>query len=220
VLAVVFAAGFPAAAIAQTTTVSGGQFRNRQVVDQSLLHRGRMEIALSLAGAMSFGSVTPEGGTTSSQSSIYVTPAVVGGYMLTDNIELRLSLGAQLVSQTVNDQKVQSTTSFVGALQGLYQRDLVLGLAWYAGVGAGGFYGNRDVLASAMTRLRYTNVGGLGQVLLGLLMQPGPTVLLRGGVRADFLFGSDSPEDAMLAAKTSFFNTQIVFELSLGWRFG
>ncbi len=207
-------------ALAQQTRVTGGQFRDHTVVDDTLDRAGRIELALNVAGAMSFGSVTPDGGTSQSQTNIYVTPSLVGGYMLTDNIELRLSLGAQYLGQSVGDQTSITNVAGVAALQGLYQRDLILGLAIYGGLGAGGFYGSRTEDATMGLELRYTSVGGLGQLLLGLLMMPGPRLLLRGGLRADFLFGSDSPNVAGMGVSRSFFTAQILFEVALGLRFG
>lgn len=222
VAAAVIALSSAGRAAAQTNVTDGG-FRRQTIVDESLNIRGRIELGLNVAGAMSFGSTTPDGGTSVSQSNVYVSPALVGGYMLTDNIELRLSLGAQLISQSVGDAASLTNTGFVGAVQALYQRDLILGMALYAGVGGGGFYGSRTAAAASAPGLeeRFTNAGGLGQLMFGLLMMPGPRLLLRGGLRADFLFGSETPNDSASAVpKTSFFTTQILFDVALGLRFG
>lgn len=210
---------------AAQTTVTGGGFRQQTVVDQTLNIKGRIELGLNLAGAMSFGSTTPEGGESVSQSNVYITPALIGGYMLTDNIELRLSLGAQLISQSVGDNTSLTNTGFVGAVQALYQKDLILGMALYAGVGGGGFFGSRtaqvDAGGAATLEERFSSSGGLGQVMLGLLMMPGPRLLLRGGLRADFLFGSESADNAAsVVPDSSFVTTQILFDVGLGFRFG
>lgn len=204
------------------TSVQGGQFRQQRVVDDTLNRQGRWELGLNVAGAMSFGSSTPDGGDSFSQSNLYLTTSAVVGYMLLDNLELRLALGLQYVGQSVGDDDSISSPGFVGALQGLYQKDLTLGLAIYAGIGVGGFYGSRTIDAGGGLERRFTSVGAVGQALLGLLMMPGPRLILRGGLRADFLFGSESPEDDMggTIPDTSFFTTQILFDVSIGLRFG
>lgn len=205
------------------TYVTGGQFRQQTVVDQTLNVKGRVELGLNVAGAMSFGSSTPDGGESVSQSNIYVTPALIGGYMITNNIELRLSVGAQLINQSVGDTTSFTNTGFVGALQALYQKDLILGMAIYAGLGGGGFIGSRTAEAGGAGGLeeRFSSSGGLGQLMLGLLMMPGPRLLLRGGLRADFLFGSESSDDpASPLPDTSFVTTQILFDVAIGFRFG
>jgi hypothetical protein len=217
VVAVVLGQGGLAAA---QTTVTGGSFRQQTVVDETLNRKGRIEVGLNLAGAMSFGSTTPDGGESTSQSNVYVTPALVGGYMLTDSIELRLSVGGQLISQSVGDAASLTNTGFVGALQALYQRDMILGMALYAGLGGGGFYGWRHAEAGSGLEEKFTNSGGLGQLMLGLLMMPGPRLLLRGGLRADFLFGSESStQEGTSIPDSSFFTTQILFDVSIGVRF-
>ncbi len=203
------------------TSVRGGSFRRQVVEDDTLNRQGRWELALNFAGAMSFGSTTPDGGESTSQSNLYVTGSLVAGYMVLDNLELRLSAGAQYIAQSFGEDASISNPGFVGALQALYQKDLVLGLAIYAGLGAGGFYGSRtEEIAGGLER-RFINTGGLGQALLGLLVMPGPRLILRGGIRADFLFGSDSPEDDMGGAipNSSFFTAQILFDVTLGLRF-
>ena len=207
---------------AAQTSVQGGQFRQQRVVDDTLNRKGRWELGLNVAGAMSFGSSTPDGGDSISQSNLYLTASAVVGYMLLDNFELRLAAGLQYVGQSVGDDASISSPGFVGALQALYQRDLVLGLAIYAGVGVGGFYGSRTIEAGMGLERRFTTVGGVGQALLGLLMMPGPRLILRGGLRADFLFGSESPEDDMggTIPDSSFFTTQILFDVAIGLRFG
>lgn len=204
--------------------VTGGQFRQHTVVDDTLLRRGRMEISLNFAGAYSSATVTTEAGDSISQKNSYFNPALIGGYMLTDNIELRVSLGLQYVGSSIGDGEFsQQTISGVLTLQGLYQREFVLGLAGYGGLGAGGYYGWRNVPAPSNPTLnaRFNNVGGVGQALVGLLMQPGARLMLRGGMRLDLLFGSESPADESLGLESqSTFNIQVLAELNIGWRFG
>ena len=211
------------------TRVSGGQFRQHTVVDDTLLRKGRMELALSLAAMYSSNTVSISGTDESStQKNTYVNPALIVGYMVTDAIEVRLSLGGQYLGSSIsNGELSQSALSGVAAVQGLYQRDFVNGLAGYAGVGAGGYYGYRNVPSpdNASLNLRFNHVGGLGQALVGLMMQPSARLLLRGGMRLDMLFGSESPADDDLASTMgvgdshSTFNVQVLAELSIGWRF-
>lgn len=202
------------------TSVQGGNFRRQVVQDDTLNRAGRWELALNIAGALSFGSVTPEGGDSSSQSNLYVTANAIVGYMILDNLELRLALGIQYIGQSAGDVTL-SAPGFVGAIQGLYQKDLVLGLAIYAGIGGGAFYGTRSVDAGGGLSQGFSSVGGVGQVLLGLLMMPGPRLILRGGLRADFLIGNESADDDMggTIPDTSFFTAQILFDVTLGLRF-
>ena len=206
---------WPATTSAQTS-VRGGQFRRQQIDDDTLNRAGRLEFGVNLAGGMSFGTATV-GDRTESLRNIYVAPGLVAGYMATDNFEVRLLLGGQVTNQTVGDTTLNDTWAFNGVLQGLYQRDLILGLAWYAGIGVGGFYGSRFKPDQAGIERRHTNLGGVGQLLGGLLLQPGPRLILRGGVRADFLFGSESLADGS-AESTGFFTSQIYFDLGIGVR--
>jgi len=222
VTATILALGVASSASAQRTSVQNSGFRDSRVVDDTLNRQGRFEVGLNVAGAMSFGSVTPEGGESRSQSNLYLTGSLLAGYMLTDNIELRLSVGMQYIGQSAGDDVSITNPGFVGALQGLYQKDLILGLAIYAGIGAGGFYGSRTIDAGMGFEQRFSSVGGLGQAMLGLLMMPGPRLILRGGLRADFLFGSESPDEdpAGMIGSSSFFTTQILFDVAIGARFG
>jgi hypothetical protein len=213
----------PSALSAQQTYVTGGDFRQQTIEDDTLNRAGRIEVGLNVAGALSFGSVTPDGGEAQSQTNIYVSPALVGGYMLTDNIELRLALGGQFIHQSAGDAAALTNLAFTGAVQGLYQRDLVLGLAIYGGLGLGGFYGWRHEEAGGTMGLeeRFTSAGGLGQLLVGLLMMPGPRLVLRGGLRADVLFGGESPNsEVTMALDRSFLTVQILFDVAIGMRFG
>ena len=218
------AAGPGAGGAVAQQRVTGGQFRQQTVVDDTLLRRGRIEISLNFAGAYSSNTVTAEDGTSSTQKNSYLNPALIGGYMLTDNIELRLSIGAQYLGSSIEGGDLsQQTLSGVLTLQGLYQRDFVLGLAGYVGIGGGGYYGYRNVPSPDMPSLnaRFNNVGGVGQVMLGLLMQPGARLMLRGGMRVDLLFGSETPADeTLMLPSQSTFNIQVIAEMALGWRFG
>lgn len=206
------------------TRVTGGEFRRHTVEDTTLLRRGRIELSLNFAAMYSSNSVTPEGGEAITQKNSYFNPALIAGYMLTDNIELRLSLGAQYIGSSIDGGDFsQETFSGVGTVQALYQRDFVLGLAGYVGLGGGGYFGWRNVpsLTNPGLNVRFNNVGGLGQALIGLLVQPSARLMLRGGVRFDMLFGSETAQDEslMLPAQGTF-NVLFLAELSIGWRFG
>ena len=62
-----------------------------------------------------------------------------------------------------------------------------------AGLGVGGFYSTRSADAGGGLDVRLTGAGFHGQVPFGLLVQPGASLFLRGGIRLDFLYGSESP---------------------------
>lgn len=210
----------PTMAEAQTR-VTGGQFRQHTLVDDTLNRRGRIELGFSLAGAVSFSSVTPEDGDPVSQTNAYLAPSLIGGYMVTDNIEVRLSLGTQWIRSSVNEELSQDAISGVVAVQGLYQHDFILGLAGYAGVGLGGYYGTRSVpIGTDGLNASYANYGGLGQLLVGLVAMPGPRLLLRGGLRLDFLIGAETPQSEVIENTSSTaFNVHALAELAIGWRF-
>ena len=210
-------------AVCLTSSIAGAQdFRENRVRDTSLLEAGRMELGLNLAGAISFGSVSPDGGESVSQTNVYVAPSLIGGYMVTDNIEVRLALGGQYIRQSQADTVANDNWALTGALQGLYQADLFLGLGLYGGLGIGGFWGQGSQALDDGTGLQVglTNTGVLGQLLAGLLMQPGPHLLLRGGLRVDLLYGFESPQVVGVGVDSSFFTTQILFEVAIGWRLG
>lgn len=210
---------FTTPASAQQVRVQGGDFRNRTVQDETLNRASRFELGLNLAGSLSFGTVTPDGGASRNQTNVYFSPALVGGYMITDNFELRIALGMQYVGQDVDGTEAITNLAGTAALQGLYQHDLMLGIALYGGVGLGGFYGSRTEEIPGGLERRFDSAGGIGQLMAGLLMMPGPMVLFRGGLRADFIFGWDTPSDGV-GPGASFFTTQILFEVAIGLRFG
>src|SRR5262245_48185477 len=87
----------PGVALAQLTQYSGGQFRQSEVVDGTLLRAGRIEVGVALAGMWNHSSVTPQGGSTISQNTIYAAPGLVGGYMVLDWLEVRGLLEFQYV---------------------------------------------------------------------------------------------------------------------------
>ncbi len=212
----------PAAASARTA-VSGGQFRDSRVQDASLLNKGRMEFGISFAGTWSRNAVTPEGAEQVVTTNTYLVPGLVVGYMVNDWAEARLLGGLQYLGSTtsVGDAE-QSSTAAVFALQALAQRDFTLGIAGYAGLGGGGYVGSRSEPHPTETdaTVSWSASGGLGQLLFGLLLQPGPHLLMRGGIRLDMLFGSETPPESLPAARAmSTFNVQALAELQVGWRF-
>lgn len=58
----------------------------------------------------------------------------------------------------------------------------------------------------------------MGQVLLGLMAMPGPRLLLRGGLRVDTFFGSESADFETPAEDRSFFNVQVLLAATIGIR--
>ena len=205
-------------------------FRERGTGDESLLRAGRMEVGISMAGSWSRSTVTPEAGEKKSttSTSAYLVPGLVVGYMVTDWLEARVTGGIQSLSSKVEVEGVdeptadQSSTSGVFALQALAQKDFGLGMAGYVGLGAGGYVGSRSKKhpTEPAATVDWSATGGLGQLLLGFMVQPGPHLLLRGGFRVDLLLGSESPPDELEGeSSASVSNAQALAELQIGWRF-
>lgn len=217
----VFAVALPGLAAAQTT-VSGTGFREQRVTDDTLLRAGRWEAGFSLAATYSYAHIAPEGGAASSQHDLYLVPTVVGGYMLLDWLELRLALGVQYVRTATEGGPDQDLFSGVGTIQALAQADFGLGVGGYVGIGLGGYYGWRNQPGpSAGVDYRFTHGGGVGQVLVGLLVQPGASMMLRGGLRLDASYGSEWPDNTSLGLMSaSAVDVNVLAELSLTWRFG
>ncbi len=192
--------------------------------DASLLHPWRMEVGLEFAGLVTTSSITitaPDGAKTNgSANSIYVSPALFYGLMLTSEIEVRVLGFYQFLNEAQGSTTFQQDSSFGGALQGLYYFPLPLGLAFYVGAGAGAFGGTVH-RPSGTIGVSYdaSEVAGVGQVLGGLLIQPGQTLTLRAGLRGDFLFGSQSPSNAMLGSSASFFDAHGLIDLAVSARF-
>jgi hypothetical protein len=212
-------AALPDPVSAQTTVRETG-FRREVVRDESLLRAGRWELGLTLSGGWAYSSVTAMDRTVG-QSSVYATPSLVAGYMLSDALEVRLALGMLYLRTSAGDAAVQDQLSGAFAVQGLYHLPIVLGMAFYGGIGLGGYYGFQDRPAPGeLVRNRFVTSGFLGQLMAGLLVQPGTSLFLRGGLRADLLFGSESAESPALAMQSLFaFNFLLNAELAIGFRF-
>ncbi|HJL17907.1 MAG TPA: hypothetical protein RMH99_19740 [Sandaracinaceae bacterium LLY-WYZ-13_1] len=209
------------AANAQVTRVRGGDFRRHEVRDDTLLRQGRMEAGFSLAGSWATSHVTRADGTTDQQHSVYAIPSVVGGYMVLDWLEVRATLGLQYVGSGIGGDASQDHFSGVLTVQGLAQADFGLGVGGYLGLGLGGYYGWRNQPTEmAGVRYGFQHAGGVGQVLAGLLVQPGASLMFRGGLRLDLLYGAEWPSnDALGLEGSSAFNAHLMAELSIGWRF-
>jgi hypothetical protein len=214
-------ASFAAPAAAQTT-VSDTGFRAQRVADDTLLHAGRWEAGFSLAATYAYARITPESGQSVAQHNVYLVPSVVGGYMVTDWLELRLTLGVQYLRTATEGGADQDIFSGVATVQALGQADFGLGVGGYVGIGLGGYYGWRNQPGTmAGTSFRFTNGGGVGQALVGLLVQPGASMMFRGGLRLDASYGGEWPDNAGLGlTSASAVNVNVLAELSLTWRFG
>lgn len=93
-------------------------------------------------------------------------------------------------------------------------------MTFYVGLGAGGFYSTRSEPAGGGLNVRVTAGGFHGQLPFGLLVQPGASLFLRGGIRLDLLAGKESPEAAVAGVNGgTFFNFLMNAELSVGFRF-
>jgi hypothetical protein len=210
-------------ASAQVTRVRGGEFRRQEVRDETLLRAGRMEAGFVLAASYAYNRVSPEGVDAVSQHTVYLVPAVMGGYMVLDWLEVRATLGLQYIGTSVEAQDTQDDFSGVLTVQALAQADFGLGVGGYVGLGAGGYYGwrNAPVPGTPGVSYRYDHGGGVGQAMLGLIVQPGASLMFRGGLRLDLLFGGEWPADDSLGLSSAgTFNANVVADLSISWRFG
>ncbi len=207
------------AAVAQTKVQDTG-FRQNKVLDDTLLKRGRFEASVQSAGMWSRDKGTSADGTIdASASTLYLNPAATIGYMVLDRLQARLALGYLNVSSTNNDITVQNFGGFLGTLQALFHIPLKLGTAIYIGAGGGYFIGSTDRPGSLPSTTVSNPTSGLaGQGVLGLLLQPGPMVVLRGGLRFDALIGSESSADSLIPDIDST-NLKLMGEFSVGLRF-
>jgi hypothetical protein len=204
------------------TRVSGNDFRTREVRDETLLNKGRFSLFLSATGGWAYGLATPDGAIEGgSQNTIFSLPSIGAGYMLTDALQMRLSINGIFVYSEVGGIQTQGTYGFGGTIQALYHIAIVHGMALYLGVGAGGYYSSRSQLVPMSGGLTNTlsGYGFHGQLPLGLLVQPGSSLFLRGGIRLDMLAGSESPAvEGMGAIGGSTLNFFSNAELALGFR--
>jgi hypothetical protein len=198
-----------APAIAQTRLVNS-EFRESTVVDESLLRAGRIELGFTAAGAWAFND------TGTAQHTAYVAPALVGGYMATDWLEVRLTLGGLYVGSGIGEEESQDDFSGTLTVQALAQADFGLGVGGYFGLGLGGYYGFANRPADGGVRLRSDHAGGVGQALIGVFLQPGAALMMRGGARLDLLYGAEWPENG--GATRSAFNAALMAELGISWR--
>ena len=88
-------------------------------------------------------------------------------------------------------------------------------------MGAGGIYGNREVsVGTAGASIDYDQYGGVAQLLIGVMLMPGPIFMMRGGFRLDVLFGREEAQTTLPGfPDADFTNVLGAFELSAGWRF-
>lgn len=206
-------------AMAQTRVQDSG-FRENRIVDDTLLKKGRFEIGLQSAGMWSSdrGS-SADGAVEASASTLYLNPAAAAGYMILNNLQGRLALGWLSVSSTNNDVSVQNFGGFLGTLGATYHIPFRLGTAMYLGAGGGYFIGStsRPGFSPSSTISNPTS-GFAGQGSVGLLLQPGPMFLLRGGLRFDALIGSESSTESAMP-DIDFTNLKMMGEFALGLRF-
>ncbi|MCB9595849.1 MAG: hypothetical protein H6719_24220 [Sandaracinaceae bacterium] len=196
----------------------GGSYTVR---DETLNIAGRGEFSINLPGSLAYNQITPDGGMRQDQFQLYFVPALVGGVMVTDFLELRLQAGLQWLRTETGGVASQQTVAFQGAIQALFQTDFMTGMGGYAGVGLGGIVGNREAGVGAGASIDYIQYGGVAQVLLGVMLMPGPIFMMRGGFRLDILFGREEAQTTLPGfINADFLNVLGAFELSAGWRFG
>lgn len=215
----VVAAAVPATAAAQTRVRNTG-FRDNVVVDDTLLQAGRFEVGIQSAGMWTSDSgETADGDTAVTGSSFYMNPAASFGYMILNNLQGRINLGYLMVSTSNNDLVLQDLGAFLGTVQALYHIPFRLGTALYLGAGGGYFTGTTERPGVEENSVIGNSTSGFaGQGSIGLLLQPGPMFLVRGGVRFDALLGSEtSSVDEMPDISTT--NLKLMGEFAIGLRF-
>lgn len=202
------------------TRVSGSDFRTRTIRDETLLRAGRFSLFVSATGGWAYGSVSPDGGGGRSQNSVFSLPSLGGGYMITDAFQIRLSVNGIFIYSGIDGANSQETYGVGGTVQALYHIPVVHGMAFYVGAGVGGFYSYRTEPVGGGLRIAVTGGGFHGQLPFGLLVQPGASLFLRGGIRLDFLYGVESPSaTGMGVTGGSFLNFLTNAELAVGFRF-
>jgi hypothetical protein len=214
-----FVAAAPAVSHAQAYNGTNGEFRQTEIRDDTLLRRRRVEIGVNVAGVFTLNRARASDGTMQSQMTFYLNPGAYFGYMVTDRIQLRL-LGSYLGIMTSNDGDAgQNSHSFLGGLQAFYHYPLPLGFAFYGGIGALGYYGGTRRTILMGTRISNRTYGGGGQVMFGLLIQPGRALTMRAGLRFDALFGAERPNDPSVGGPDqSTQNYQAMLEAAISFR--
>lgn len=201
-------------------SVQESGFRDNKVVDDTLLKKGRFELGLQSAGMWSSDSGSSDDGSVEvSASNLYLNPAATAGYMILDNLQGRLALGYLAISTTNNDVTVQNFGGFLGTLQATYHVPLRLGTALYLGAGGGWFVGSTSRPATEPNASVSNPTSGFaGQGALGLLLQPGPMLLLRGGLRFDALIATETSSVSNVPDISST-NLKMMGEFAIGLRF-
>lgn len=207
----------PAAARAQTY-YSGGGFRRVNVEDDTLLRRGRFEAGLNLAGMFTHSAARAADGTSVTQQTLSMNPGLYGGYMVLDRLELRAVASYLGIITSTGEQTTQNTHSGQLAVQGLYHVPIFGAYALYGGLGVAGFYGITSRQASPTTYAHNATYGGGGQVLAGLLMQPGARLNFRIGIRFDALFGVERAADPSMFMNQTTQNYQAQAEFAISFR--
>lgn len=205
-------------ALAQTRVENSG-FRDSTIRDDTLLEKGRLELMVQSSGLYSSDSGSDENATVAESSSLYINPEVAVGYMVLDALQVRANLGYLKIQTSSGDIDLQDFNGFMGTAQGLYHVDVLYGTALYGGAGAGYFTGStgRPGPTEATTFSNPTS-GFVVQGLAGLLIQPGPRVTIRTGLRLDALFSSETPEiDDAESIDTT--NVKMIGEFGVGLRF-
>lgn len=205
-------------ALAQNRVEDSG-FRNSTIKDDTLLQSGRMEFMAQSSGLYSSDSGAGEETTAAEFSSLYINPEVAFGYMVLDQLQVRANVGWLKIQTSSEDVDLQDFNAGMGTVQGLYHLELLYGTALYAGVGGGYFTGSTARPGPTEdTTVSNPTSGFVGQGLAGLLIQPGPRVLIRTGLRLDALFSNETPEaeDAEAVSST---NIKMMGEFGVGLRF-
>ena len=200
-----------------------------QAQRRSIKKAGTFEFGANFAGFISSTTTTDEDDNESDLDSSFLNPNIYFGMTVIPQLQVRLLTGYQAISNSRKDNggpkvTLQDTGALSVAVQGLYYLPVEKRFSIYAGLGGGGYFGSTDreivIDGNTLTATNDTN-GGIFQLLFGALIEPNDRLTLRGGLRFDTLFGSESPdENNDSLQELSNTNVQLLLELSIGIRFG
>lgn len=189
------------------------------VESDPLLRQGEFEIGGDLALLWSVDTNSPENRSRVTNRSYYGDVGAHLGYMVQDKLEGRLHVGWLRIDSANRQETLQRTDAVVLALQMLFHGPINDQLALFVGPGLGGYLGQThrdvDVGGKSLDAQNATN-GLLGQLLTGVLIELGPYVAVRTGLRLDGLLGREIPSEGTDLQRRNTQNVKLlgIFEVS------
>jgi len=190
-----------------------------EVEPDPLLEQGSFEIGGDLALLWSVDTNVPEDDDRVTNRSYYGDIGAHVGYMFQDKLEGRLHAGWLRIDSGIRQDTLQRTDALVLAFQMMFYGPIDDQLALFVGPGVGGYLGqtNRDVEVGgeSLDAQNATN-GLLGQLLTGVLIELGPYVAIRTGLRLDGLVGRELPSEGTDLQRRNTQNVKLlgIFEVS------